>query len=364
MDIAVLGGGHGCYAAAADASEAGHTVRFWRRDAKALGPVLESGTITVTDRKGRRDVPIAKPTSDLGEAMRGADLILAPLPGTAQEGLADAMAPHLSDGQVVYAPPGTFGGYLMAKRVRATGNKADVAWGDAGTLPWLVRKQGDGSIRITTRAERLPSGVFPARLSDHAFAAIQQAFPAAERRRDALDAALLNYGPIIHPPLILMNAGPLIHFERWDIHNEGTQDLIRNVHDALDAERVAIREAFGYGRPHFPLGDHYKRDPAGELMYPATSHDELVGSSDWREHIDLRTHRYMTEDIALGLAFLVSAGDWAGVPCPVASGLLAIAGAAVGRDFRATGRTFENLGLARLTRDGMRALLDDGLDAV
>ena len=36
MEVAVLGGGHGCYAAAADASEAGHNVRFWRRDAAAF----------------------------------------------------------------------------------------------------------------------------------------------------------------------------------------------------------------------------------------------------------------------------------------------------------------------------------------
>ncbi len=41
MDIAVLGGGHGCYAAAADLSERGHKVRFWRRDAVAFKPVLD-----------------------------------------------------------------------------------------------------------------------------------------------------------------------------------------------------------------------------------------------------------------------------------------------------------------------------------
>ena len=45
-----------------------------------------------------------------------------------------------------------------------------------------------------------------------------------------------------------MNAGPLQHFERWDIHNEGTQPAIRAVTDALDAERVALREALGMAR--------------------------------------------------------------------------------------------------------------------
>jgi opine dehydrogenase len=96
-------------------------------------------------------------------------------------------------------------------------------------------------------------------------------------------------------------------------------------------------------------------------MYSVTSHDELVDSSDWREDIDLFTHRYMLEDIALGLAFLVSVGDWAGVPCPVAAGLLAIGGAAIGRDFRATGRTLENIGLAGMDRNGLRNLLDEGI---
>ena len=361
MEVAVLGGGHGCYAAAAEATEAGHSVRFWRRDADAFRPVLESRSLTVTDFKGRRDVKLALATADIAEAMNGADLILAPLPGTAQEGLAQTVAPHLRDGQVVFIPPGSFGSYLMAKRVRDSGNAADVAFGDAGTLPWLVRKQPDGSTRITTRSVRLPSGIFPARLSEHAFGLIEQVFPEAERRRDALDAALLNYGPIIHPPLILMNAGPLAHFDAWDIHNEGTQTTIRNVHDALDAERVAIREALGYGAPHSPLGDHYPRKPDGDLMYSPTSHDELKDSSDWREDIDLFTHRYMREDVALGLAFLVSLGDWAGVPCPVAAGLLAVGGAAVGEDFRRTGRTVENLGLAGLDRAAMRRLLDEGL---
>jgi opine dehydrogenase len=362
MEVAVLGGGHGCYAAAADASEAGHNVRFWRRNAEAFGDVADRKAMTVSDAKGRRDVPLGMVTDDIAAAMDGAELILSPLPGTAQQGLCDTMAPHLKDGQVVFVPPGTFGSYLMAKQVRDSGNAADVSFGDAGTLPWLVRKQGDGSTRITTRTVRLPAGIFPACNSDHAFAAIEQVFPETERRRDALDAALLNYGPIIHPPLILMNAGPLAHFDAWDIHNEGTQETIRNVHDTLDAERIAIRKALGYAEPHFPLADHYRRDPDGDTMYSVTSHDELVDSSDWREDIDLFTHRYMIEDIALGLAFLVSVGDWAGVPCPVASGLLAIGGAAVGRDYRATGRTWENIGLASGSMEDIRTLLDNGLD--
>ena len=118
MKIAVLGGGNGSYAAASDLSEAGHEVRFWRRDAAALEPVRASGTIRLRDFQGVRDVKIARPTVDIGEAVRGAELIVAPVPAFAQRDLAITLAPHLADGQVIYLPPGTFGSYLMMTVLR------------------------------------------------------------------------------------------------------------------------------------------------------------------------------------------------------------------------------------------------------
>jgi opine dehydrogenase len=205
----------------------------------------------------------------------------------------------------------------------------------------------------------LPTGVFPARHARRALAIINEAFPGAiEPVEDALSGALMNAGPVIHPPLILMNAGPIEHFDRWDIHKEGTQASIRRVHAVLDAERIAVREALGYGAPHFPLADHYN---TSDWMYGNLAHDKLVDSGDWHEHLDLMSHRYMTEDVAMGLAFLVSIGEWAGTPVPVAAGLLAVAGAATGNDFRRTGRTLERLGLGGTTREAMRTLLQEGL---
>lgn len=359
MRIAVLGGGHGCYAAAADLSEQGHEVRLWRRDAAALAPVVESRRIVLRDFRGRREVPLALATADIGAAVRGAELVLVPTPAFSQQDIARALAPHLADGQVVFLPPGTFGSYVMASAVRAAGNRADVAWAETGTLPYLARKHGPAEVAITTRATRLPTGVFPAAASERARAVIARAYPSIEPADDALSGALMNAGPIIHPPLIVMNAAPLEHFERWDIHNEGTQPSVRRVTDALDAERVAVRESLGYGAPHFPLSDHYHTD---RWMY-GNAHDKLVDSGDWREHIDLASHRYMREDVAYGLAFLVSVADWAGVPCPVARGLLAIGGAIVGDDLSRGPRTLGALGLAGLDRAAMRRLLERGFDA-
>jgi len=361
MQIAVLGGGNGAHASAADLGEKGHDIRFWRRDQAGIERLKTCGQkLALKDFEGERQVALSVVTSDMGEAVSGADLIICVAPAFAQMDIAEQLAPHLSNGQVVFLPPGTFGSLLMAKAIRKAGNDADFTFAEAGTLPYLSRLQGDNTVAITTRATRLPSGVFPTKNSAHAFKILRQAYPAVEDAGDALSGALMNAGPVIHPPLILMNAGPIEHFDHWDIHNEGTQPAIRRVTDVLDAERIAIREHLGYGAPHFPLSDHYDGD-APEWMYGNAGHEKLVDSGDWREHLELTRHRYMREDVAMGLAFFVSLANWAGVKAPVATGLLAIASAICGEDFLQSGRTIEKSGLAALSVEEMQNLLKEGV---
>jgi opine dehydrogenase len=93
------------------------------------------------------------------------------------------------------------------------------------------------------------------------------------------------------------------------------------------------------------------------------AHKKLVNSGDWREHIDLQHHRYVSEDIELGLAFLCSVARWAGVDAPIAHGLLAITGGYLGRDLRQGPRTLEALGLADHSPAQLRDLLHRGAHA-
>ena len=361
MEIAVLGGGNGSYAAAVDLTNSGHRVRLWRRDSAAIKALNANGNqLTLTDYSGSTDITLAMATDDIGAAISDAELIVCPTPANAQADIARALGDHLVDGQVIFLPPGTFGSWMMARIIRDAGNTADVTLAEAGTLPYLTRKHGPETIVITTRATRLPTGVFPRRNADHALGVIRRAYPAVEDCGDALSGALMNAGPIIHPPLIIMNAAPIEHFDFWDIHNEGTQASVRRVTTRLDGERMALRQALGYDAPHFPLADHYEPD-GEEWMYGNMAHDKLTDSGDWREKLDLTEHRYMREDVALGLAFLVSVGEWAKVPVPTASGLLAVASAICDTNFRALGRTLETLGLAGLSRGEMRDMLDIGL---
>ncbi|MHC2414290.1 opine dehydrogenase [Bradyrhizobium diazoefficiens] len=243
MKIAVLGGGNGSFAAAGDFALSGHEVRLWRRDRDQVAAHRADGSrILVKDHNGRHDMKLALVTTDIAEAMDGVELILCPAPAFAQPDIARLVAPHLRDGQVVFLPPATFGSMIFAKAAQDAGNQAKASFAETGTLPWLTRKHGPFEVAITIRAKRLPVGVFPLDRAPHALDVIGRVFPdAIEPCGDALSGALMNAGPIIHPPLIVMNAGPIEHFERWDIHKEGTQASIRRVTDALDAERIAVR---------------------------------------------------------------------------------------------------------------------------
>ena len=156
MRITVLGGGNGAFAAAADLTEKGHDVRWWRRDASGL-----RSRLTLKDAAGERAVAIAI-CPDLGEAVRGAELVFMPDPAFTQEDNAARLAPHLADDQLVFLAPGTFGSYLMGSAIRKG------IFAETGTLPWLTRKHGPEAVAITTRATRLPTGVFPARKSKEA----------------------------------------------------------------------------------------------------------------------------------------------------------------------------------------------------
>jgi opine dehydrogenase len=361
LKIAVLGGGNGSFAAAGDFALQGHDVRLWRRDAAAVAEHRADGSrIVVKDVNGRHEVQLALVTSDIAEAVGGAELILCPAPAFAQYDIARQLAAHLTDRQVVFLPPATFGSMIFAMAARDAGNRARLGFAETGTLPWLTRKHGPFEVAITIRAKRLPVGVFPLATADHALDVIGRAFPGViEPCGDALSAALMNAGPIIHPPLIVMNAGPIEHFERWDIHKEGTQGSIRRVTDALDTERIAVREGFGYGGPHFPLAHHYASE-GEQWMYGRGSHDRLTDSGDWRERIVLKEHRYMREDLRLGLSLLVSVAELAGVETPLAKSFLAIGGAICGEDFMRDGRTLASLGLGGLDRGQLQTLLREG----
>ncbi|MFL2792486.1 MAG: 2-dehydropantoate 2-reductase N-terminal domain-containing protein, partial [Paracoccaceae bacterium] len=157
MEIAVLGGGNGSIAAAADLTLNGHIVKYWRRDQKKIKELKAANNIIhLKDFNGVKEVKIPTVTSDIAKVIKGVDLIVCPIPATGQSDLAKIVVPFLENNQVVLLPPGSFGSWLFAKTQHHIKTNINVCYAESGTLPYLARLNGPNTIAITTRATRLP----------------------------------------------------------------------------------------------------------------------------------------------------------------------------------------------------------------
>jgi len=238
--------------------------------------------------------------------------------------------------------PGTLGSWLGARQ------RPDVTFLETGTLPYLCRLTRPQHVVIPVVSHRLPVGSIPGagEQANSAHERFERAYRAAIRVRDGLDAALCNWGPVIHPPLLVHNLGAIESLgDRFDIHDEGTSPTVRLVQSALDAERIALRRALGLPGSDWPLDDHYAGVETS--MYPPDAKQRLLASNLWRESIDL-SHRYLSEDVACGLALNVSLARLAGVPAPTGEAILTLLDTALGRQFLEEGRTAADLGIVDL----------------
>ena len=356
--VAVLGASNGGLTTAADLTLGGHAVRWWSRRAEPLAAVRAAGGITVDGDGGRQLAAPALATADLAAAVEGAEIVVAPLPATGHDDLAARLGPLLTDAQVVLLAPGTLGAYAVARALARAGGRLPFAIAETATLPYLTRKSAAAEVRVATRASNLPVGVFPADRTDATLARLAALYPAVRPCVDALDAALANAGPVIHPPLVLLNAGA-IDGGRFDIHVAGTTPTIRRLIDAVDAERVAARVGWGYGPPHYELATYYDEARAAEGFYGAGARGRVAQSRIFDETLGF-DHRYVTEDVVLGLALFESAGRTAGVDMPAVSGLLQIFGVLLGRRLGGDGRALERLGLGDFSLREIRAFLREG----
>lgn len=336
MLVTVIGGGNGSHAAVVDQVRRGHDVTWYRRPGRRLPTEIRHRGVF-----GEGTARPARTTHDLAKAVSAAELVLVPVPATATTELLDEMATSLAPGATVAFLPGTFS-TLLGARLRD-----DVAFLETGTLPYLTRVV-DGLVDIPILSANLPTGSQPAvgDLADRGHARFAQAYPSTVRLEDGLDAATSNWGPVIHPPLIVHNLGAIENLaDDFDIHAEGTSQTVRRTQTALDDERLAVRAALGYDGYGWPLADYYAGSETS--MYPPDAKQRLQASNLWRESVAM-DHRYVTEDITLGLVLLESLALAAKVDTPIISSILDLMGAALGRDLRASGRTLAALGVDSL----------------
>ena len=99
--VAVLGAGNGGFMAAADMALSGYEVALYSRNKEKIAGVKKRGGIEILDIDSKPTGEfgkVATVTDDIAEALRGAQVILNPVPFFVCEEYARLAAPHLEEG--------------------------------------------------------------------------------------------------------------------------------------------------------------------------------------------------------------------------------------------------------------------------
>ncbi|TEU13517.1 MAG: NADP transhydrogenase subunit alpha [Anaerolineales bacterium] len=364
--IAILGGGHGAFAHAADLSIKGLEVNLFEipEMAETIAEVKRRGGIESepdpsTGLKGGFG-KLHKVTSDAGEAFDGVDVVFVVVPAFAQEAFAKAIAPHVKEDQVIVLSPGNFGGAIVFARVlRQHGCKPLPVLCEAQSMIYACRKSGPASVKIHGFKEGMGVAAFPSRLTGKAMSVLQKIYPKLKAAESVLWTGLSNPNPISHPTITILNAGR-IEGTSGDFlfYVEGVTPAVRRVFDTLDKERMAVGAELGLKLvPNREMTKRwYRHQSVGEEMHD-TSKLGVYQSIRAQKELD---NRYLTEDVPYGLVPLEDMGKLVGVDTPICRSLIDLSNSLLGVDFRQTGRTLRNIGLGGMSVFQIQRLVEEG----
>jgi opine dehydrogenase len=346
--IAVLGGGNGGCAAAADLTDRGYEVRLFSRARERLEFIRERGGLQMTGLRSAF-APVAVVTDDLDRAVRGAELIMLAVPISAHPWYAAALAEILEPGQIVFLNPGHMGGGLfVAHEIHRRSGRNDVRTCEVTTLSYVCRLKGPAEVNVIRMVTNLPFAAFPGRFRDELFGTIHEIYPEVVEAANVLETGFLDINAVEHPPQALCNAG-WVESTRGDylFYRDGTTPSVGRVIDAVDRERLAIAAAAGIPtKPFVQIFSEtgYTTEAAARS---GSAHVALQESAPnrWIKGPPSLDHRYLHEDVGWGLVPWSEIGASLGVATPTIDALVALGSTISGIDYRREGLTLERLGL-------------------
>lgn len=362
--IAVLGAGNGGCAAAADLTLRGYEVRLYSRSEKTLQPILQRGGIEIVEQGSER---FAKPhlvTSNLARAVAGAGVIMIAAPSVAHEFLGAALAPVLTDEQIILLNPGHTGGALhLAAVLRNNGAKAKIRSCETVTLTYICRMAGQARVEIYRRTTRLRCAAFPGQFAPEILPAIAQIYSDIVPAENVMQTGLSNINAIMHPAGMIANAG-WIEKSNGDFYfyREGITPGVANLISAVDRERLRIVSTLGLPAVSF-VEIFYQAGLTSEAARSSGSVYRAIHESAPNQSIKSPaklSHRYLDEDVGYGLVPMAAIGRLLEIECPVIGALITLASEINGSDYGNEGLTLKKMGLERVRPEGLLAFLEKG----
>ena len=345
--VAVIGAGNVGCALAAHLTLRNIAVRLCNRSPARLEEIRRAGGITITGAV-EGVASISALTTDVGEAVRGADVVAVTVPTPALPAYAPALAEATNDEQVLWLDPGHSGGalYLGAEVRRCRGGSPLIC--QLSTASHGSRMAGPAAVGVfALTAASLAA--FPSRDVDECHRRVDALLPGQfSKASSVLELDLQNVNAVMHPAQMVCNAS-WIEATAGEIliYREGSGPATSRVIEAVDAERVALARALGV--PTLSLVDALARagytsaKAAGTgSVHVALQTGEPIGRVKAPPTLD---HRYLHEDVGWGLVQWINLARVASVPTPTMDALTTLAGVLNGIDYHRDGLTLERMGM-------------------
>ena len=358
----VIGAGHGGKAMAAHLALMGFPVTLYNRTPENVAVIKTRGGIELKSYEGGPHgfAELAFVTSDMGEALEQAEVIMVVVPSSAHAEIAGKTAPHLRDGQTVVLHPGrTCGAIEFVKVLRDQSCHADVTVAEAETFIYASRSEGPAESRIFRIKDAVPLAALPATRTQVVLDVLNPAYPQFIDGVDVLHTGLDNMGAVFHPALALLNAGRIESTSgEFQFYIEGVTPTVAHVLEVLDRERVTVASALGI-RARTAL--EWLR-----MAYDATGADlreAIHNNPGYRGIMAPRTinHRYLFEDVPMSLVPMASLGQRYGVSMRGMDGIIRLACIVHRTDYWRRGRTLDKLGIQQLSVAELSRYVKEGI---
>lgn len=361
LRFTVIGAGHGGKAMAAHLALMDYPVALYNRTPENISVIGARGGIELTSFEGGPYGfgKLCRATSDMGEALEYADVIMVVLPSSAHAEIATKVARYLKDGQIVVLNPGRTGGSLEFRQVLRQQNcTAQVMVAEAETLIYASRSDGPALARIFRIKESVPLAALPARDTPAVLAAIRPAYPQFFDGTSVLHTGMNNMGAIFHPALTLLNAGRIesTHGE-FQFYIEGVTPSVARVLEVLDRERVTVASALGIRARTAQEWLQMAYGSTGADLYEAIQNQSGYYGI---QAPPLLNHRYITEDVPMSLVPMASLGERFGVSVRGMDSIIRLACIVHHTDYYRRGRTTDKLGIGNFSVNELTQYVMDG----
>ena len=349
--IAVLGGGNGAHALAADLTNRGFRVNLYEMPQfkNKMKKVFETRKVeSVGAIKGIFELEMV--TDQIEEAIADVKYIVILTPAFAHKDYGRLLKGKVRSDQVIVCIPGAFASLKLRKIFGSADGPVLV---DANNLMYDVRLVEDGKVNIT-ELDQIDVAFLPANRSEELIGELKEMFDIDHVFQDVLECGLALVNPALHSGPCLLNAGPIESpHQNFFLYEHGLTPSAMKLDKRIDEERKAIAAKLGYAVnpfrcfPNIRAIEKEGKDYTWQDLYRAAHGD--IGLTPICGPNDIKS-RYLTEDAPCGLVPWAHIGKALGVDTTAIDSIINLYSVFHETNWWEEGVSLEDLGL-----DGMNA---------